>query len=155
MKNKLLFTLIATALLAGCGYEEAKTAIKKQLNDPDSAKFSDIVDGATKGDVCGMVNAKNRMGGYVGATPFFYSKDLGYAGFVRTPSESDFRLLWSQMKFGNFKDRFMEIAMECRTTVEWKTFCGTESPLKQHELCPLMSDKTKNFYMILKDRFDK
>jgi hypothetical protein len=53
--------------------EEAKAAITKRLKDPESARFSDIV---VKGNnVCGLVNAKNSMGGYVGPRPFVHNTE--------------------------------------------------------------------------------
>jgi hypothetical protein len=49
---------------------DAKAAIIDQLKDPESAKFSDIL---VKGEmVCGQVNAKNSMGGYVGKRYWIY-----------------------------------------------------------------------------------
>lgn len=56
---------------------ELRKPVLAELNDPDSAKFRDewLASGWTewfvKGSIlCGEVNAKNRMGGYVGYTPF-------------------------------------------------------------------------------------
>ncbi|MBD1590173.1 hypothetical protein [Pseudomonas typographi] len=44
-------------------------AVKDRLSDPDSAKFK--FPPYKGGDVyCGTVNAKNKMGGYVGFSPF-------------------------------------------------------------------------------------
>ena len=44
--------------------------VKAFLLDPDSAKFSGITFNSKNGVGCGSVNAKNRMGGYVGNTMF-------------------------------------------------------------------------------------
>lgn len=43
------------------------------LLDPDSAKFDRVHYNAATGATCGLVNAKNRMGGYVGARLFIVS----------------------------------------------------------------------------------
>ena len=55
----------------------AERAVKARLTDPYSAQFSmlRVVD-ATQGArvVCGWVNAKNSMGGYVGDRPFVYQE---------------------------------------------------------------------------------
>lgn len=54
-------------------------AIKAQLKDPDSAKFRDLLSYAASDKtrhICGLVNAKNTYGGYVGATAFY----VVYAG---------------------------------------------------------------------------
>ncbi|RWR50638.1 hypothetical protein EOW65_06710 [Sinirhodobacter ferrireducens] len=47
-------------------------AIRSQLRDPDSAKFSDIVADGNSAmiTVCGNVNSKNGYGGYTGKIPF-------------------------------------------------------------------------------------
>lgn len=42
--------------------------VKRRLFDPDSAKFRNVTHG--RGNVCGEVNAKNKMGGYVGFKAF-------------------------------------------------------------------------------------
>jgi hypothetical protein len=59
--------------------ERAKIAVRKNLKDPDSAKFSDIFrksqtnkDGVPVDLICGRVNAKGGFGGYTGANPFVY-----------------------------------------------------------------------------------
>ena len=42
-----------------------------QLVDPESAQFSELR--LTRdGSVCGLINAKNSFGGYVGFKPFYY-----------------------------------------------------------------------------------
>ncbi len=55
--------------------------VKDQLIDPASAKFSEI---STKdGVTCGVVNSKNRMGGYTGPRTFLYKDGSVY--FVDEP----------------------------------------------------------------------
>jgi hypothetical protein len=53
----------------------------RKLTDPESARFDDLfrVQSDSGEAVCGMVNSKNRMGGYVGATGFIYEKNLNRA----------------------------------------------------------------------------
>ncbi len=61
-------------------YTMVQTAVARDLIDPDSARFRDPYAAKTtltKADVtknvtvvCGEVNAKNRMGGYVGFEPY-------------------------------------------------------------------------------------
>ena len=81
MKGWIIAVAIA-ATLAGCDGRErlVQTAVKGVLNDPDSAKFGSIdVHGHDAGLVaCGTVNAKNRMGGYVGEMPFMVWSDKVY-----------------------------------------------------------------------------
>lgn len=52
--------------------EQAKKAVRFNLKDPDSAQFRNIRQPST-GVVCGEVNAKNAMGGYVGFQRFEWS----------------------------------------------------------------------------------
>lgn len=50
--------------------QRAIAAVSESLVDPESAKFRNV---RTVGDaVCGEVNARNRMGGYGGFSPFVY-----------------------------------------------------------------------------------
>ncbi len=51
--------------------ERAKSSVKEQLKDPESAQFK--IKAAAGPIVCGTVNAKNSYGGYVGATRFMYN----------------------------------------------------------------------------------
>jgi hypothetical protein len=55
--------------------DDAKAAVRKKLNDPDSARFEElrIVKIGEIRIVCGTVNARNRLGGYAGRQPFFYN----------------------------------------------------------------------------------
>lgn len=66
----------------GDEYGPAKEAMARKLNDPTSAQWRDLFTVKTPdiGDVvCGMVNSKNRMGGYVGFTGFIFEKNRGRA----------------------------------------------------------------------------
>ena len=50
---------------------EGERAVLAKLNDPDSAKFGESFKSKRGDNVwCGEVNAKNRMGGYVGMTRY-------------------------------------------------------------------------------------
>jgi hypothetical protein len=62
-------------------FSAAKAAMARKLTDPESARFDDLfkVQADSGEAVCGMVNSKNRMGGYVGATGFIYEKNLNRA----------------------------------------------------------------------------
>lgn len=60
------------------------------LKDPDSAKFRNQY------GVCGEVNAKNAMGGYVGYRRFIAArKDLVFVNDGITTSPSDFEKVWT------------------------------------------------------------
>lgn len=49
---------------------EIRTAVKRELLDPDSARFRWNPEMLEPEHYCGFVNAKNRMGGYVGFKAF-------------------------------------------------------------------------------------
>lgn len=52
--------------------EAAKQAVRSRLSDPSSAQFDRMT--VFPGDiVCGTVNAKNKLGGYVGPRVFVYN----------------------------------------------------------------------------------
>lgn len=91
--KKITISLLALVALSACSpgaseIEYAKKVVSEELFDPSSAEFSDVayMDGA----VCGWVNGRNRMGGYVGSTKFLV-KD-GYRIFSQdTAWEEAFR----------------------------------------------------------------
>jgi hypothetical protein len=73
MKKNLWIALTAVLLIMGCTSDEGKhkDVVKTRLNDPDSALFRDVKQSARDKEVwCGELNAKNRMGGYVGYTRY-------------------------------------------------------------------------------------
>lgn len=85
---KFVATAVALGLALGSPAEGAqrqateaessviKEAVAEKLKDPESARFGKIiVNHDTKGllTACGMVNAKNSYGGYVGMSPFLGS----------------------------------------------------------------------------------
>jgi hypothetical protein len=61
----------------------AKRAVLAVLKDPSSAQFEDVKGGEVNGDptVCGKVNAKNAMGGYVGFKRFCWTGKNGLMPF--------------------------------------------------------------------------
>jgi hypothetical protein len=74
-------------LCAGCE-GEAERLVRGYLVDPDSAQFSEVV--TQNGVTCGLVNSKNRMGGYTGRQIFIvkdgqvlFGRDDGYAAALR------------------------------------------------------------------------
>ncbi|WP_462402288.1 hypothetical protein [Pseudomonas sp. Marseille-QA0332] len=66
--RRLALVALAGVILAGCGnsdIERAREAVSEQLTDPSSAQFRNEWS-KKDGWVCGEVNSKNVMGGYVG-----------------------------------------------------------------------------------------
>ena len=153
--------IISSAILSGCGNNgAAEKAVRNILNDPNSAIFSNMAAGAEKGSVCGLVNAKNRMGGYVGATPFFYRAN-GQVAILSAPSDSDFRMLWLRMKLPGVSDDDIrndigELMLKCRAIAQWKTVCGSDAPVSEPKLCDKMLPGSggDDLYHALKAEFD-
>lgn len=54
---------------------DAQRLVRDNLTDPSSARFRNVQQ-KPNGAVCGEVNAKNRMGGYVGFAPFAVDRSL-------------------------------------------------------------------------------
>ena len=87
MKFRNFSTALALAFVAaGCSkvqehwfQEQAIEWVKERMNDPASAQFEGL-EVLWREDkqiiLCGKINAKNRMGGYVGFVPFFVVGDL-------------------------------------------------------------------------------
>lgn len=97
MRKKLLIAGVMLAVLAGIGagawwwtvkrpVDIVKQRVLNVLNDPDSAKFGDVVYFKKTDAGCGAVNAKNRMGGYTGFTRFvaFPDGDVRFEPDVNT-----------------------------------------------------------------------
>lgn len=78
MKKPLIITLVLLVLAGAswAGYDRfapvpnAKRAVSAILLDADSAKFANVRYVSEAKAVCGRVNAKNTMGGYIGFKPF-------------------------------------------------------------------------------------
>ncbi|MFK4726434.1 hypothetical protein ABIE89_007534 [Bradyrhizobium niftali] len=70
--------------------KNAKARISDSLFDPYSAKFEEVREIQTEAGamVCGVVNAKNKMGGYVGRKPFYYVALSGNVGVIRNNSDA-------------------------------------------------------------------
>ncbi len=67
--HKLTGSILIVLELAACSDSSVKTEVKSMLIDPSSAEFRSITV-FENGNYCGEVNAKNRMGGYVGHKAF-------------------------------------------------------------------------------------
>jgi hypothetical protein len=95
-KSSMKAVLLAPCLLLGSvaiyflvapdPFEPAKQSVKRTLFDPQSAQFEDLrtADGPDGAFVCGTVNAKNRLGGYVGKSLFAYRVETDMSEVIRT-----------------------------------------------------------------------
>lgn len=79
---------------------KAKNAVRGMLNDPESAQFEGLFSNRKTGSVCGYVNAKNRMGGYVGKQLFIVSSN-GEVDFDTATIDEKLKRLDANEKFTN------------------------------------------------------
>lgn len=70
----------------------AEQAVKRILNDPESAQFRDMR--VYTLSVCGEVNAKNAMGGYVGFQRFIYQRSVTGGAGIATMTPELVESLW-------------------------------------------------------------
>lgn len=71
---------------------KAQEYVKKSLKDPDSAKFEKSTL-YSSGAVCGIVNAKNNMGGYAGVERFIV---IGTLVEIGSSENKGFDKLWKK-----------------------------------------------------------
>lgn len=151
-----VMVIAAAAVLLGCGDQVAKNAVKRLLNDPDSAKFSNIQPGKATGDYCGFVNAKNRMGGYVGDTPFFYRKDTDTVAIVTSPDDGDFRGLWLAIRSSSsFTSDLAKLSQKCGLMDQWDNVCSTPHPQQKHRLCAAVQGDGAAMYRMLEAEYGR
>lgn len=147
MRVVTFVALVAMLFISGCAKWEAKNAVKEFLNDPGSAQFSGLVDGAAPGNVCGYLNAKNRMGGYVGKTPFFYEKKTGIAAIVSEVRDADFKRVYDLIVLqGDFSDDLSKVGDKCELIEDWPKVCGFEYPGSISKFCPNARAGVKLYY---------
>ena len=141
MKHSLATTILFLSFsisVSGCmQHSEAKKAVKSILNDPGSAEFQELNPGKEKGDVCGKVNAKNRMGGFAGATPFVYEAKTNSATLVESPTDADFAILSHELSTsrGNSNTAATNIVLKCMSLQLWEEKCSTRLPIRKHPRC--------------------
>jgi hypothetical protein len=94
---------------------EAKTAVKAQLRDPDSAKFDDVEAKTVAGKrvVCGAISSKNAHGGMTGPIPFAFDGDrvaiMAWEGGPANGTSSDAEKLAATLR-----DRLDEYNAYCK-----------------------------------------
>jgi len=150
--KKIAAGLAVLLVLCGCqGNWEAQKAVKEILYNPDGAKFSDMHQGAAPGSVCGLVNAKNRLGAYVGKERFFYD---GYVAGIASPvSDKDFHRLWLSLGRSFFNEDYKTTSAKCKLVAKWESVCGGTYP-DQQPLCRIFEmDEPRDFIKALDEKF--
>lgn len=89
---RVTLSLAVLAALSGCNSQKsaAEAAVRKDLKDPDSAKFGELYYNEKTRKGCLTVNAKNSMGGYTGDQQAYVTKgDKGWevGAIVDSPVE--------------------------------------------------------------------
>lgn len=134
-----VFLMIAV-FSSGCNYiptneNKAKSAVALSLIDSESARFESIAKGKLEGDYCGMVNGKNRMGGYAGAAYFTYEAKYNKVTMLNSmTTDRDFELLYKSRD----SERIGDITDGCIFPAHYLDICGVK----------IMEDKSKfcNFF---------
>lgn len=135
MKLRLVVLLaLFVAIGAAIGYgifvwpkDRAKDAVRLLLKDPDSAKFRDVQHNRRTGTSCGLVNAKNSMGGYVGERAFLVQAGGSMASLAPDPPSS----------YDNDEEKLRKLLLARRFNVELREQCfGEKTPPLEREQCP-------------------
>lgn len=111
MTKSFLTLVLSMLLLTGCFSDEEKykDIVKNILTDPDSAQFKELRLSRRDNDVlCGELNAKNRMGGYVG-----YTRIVVETSGIKNLKAKDVFII----RFLSERENAAELAGA------WKTFC--------------------------------
>ena len=101
---------------------------------PASARFDYVA--TTKAAVCGTVNAKNRMGGYVGAARFIAPRDGGRVLiFQEAPSIDDYATWSRNSESESGRNAYQNLEDGCAFPERWQADCqsnwyGPEGDLK-------------------------
>lgn len=134
----IVLTLTSCEQLPGA-VNDAKRNVREHLIDPDSAQFKSVRENPQTGAVCGFVNAKNRMGGYVGETPFVYEKASGATLVREPPTERDFERFFETIKYAEPND-YTDLANKCKAVAFWKDKCGYEIYPTTNKYCQLVDE---------------
>lgn len=118
--KKISIALAVTAMLSGCVDPNdietetklvtdgrvvtmAKSLVAERMRDPEATRFKNEFSAyqTNRGDyiVCGTVNAKNAMGGYVGYKPFYVRfRNNAIESFIIPGEEDQYRIVESQIR---------------------------------------------------------
>lgn len=143
LKLKNALAIVLAILLSSCEQlpgeiNDAKREVRRNLIDPDSAKFESVDINEKTGAVCGFVNAKNRMGGYTGRNPFVYEKDSGVTLVQEPPTERDFERYFESLQYSEIKE-YIELEEKCISVATWNKKCGTEIYPDNNKYCRLIN----------------
>ncbi|WGM40989.1 hypothetical protein [Caulobacter sp. NIBR1757] len=148
----LALTLPACDLIPGTPRNQAREALRGMMFDPGAAKIEFVAE--TADAVCGTVNGKNRMGAYVGASPFVFRKSIGYVEVYGGDVEgSDLRMLsLTDTDDPDWDKSYGEIDAKCRFPKTWKAMCGVAPGPTESDICQTWS--REGGFMELMNKYD-
>jgi hypothetical protein len=127
--------IAAALLLSGCDPAgAAKDVVRRQMFDPGAAQFQDVHTAKT-GLTCGLVNGKNRMGAYVGFTPFIAEPKAGAQVWPGDPREK-YRFMSDYSR----NEDWGAIEAACLIVNSWPLMCGTKPPPAVEEAKPFCDE---------------
>lgn len=141
-RTAILTLACAAALTAACdrvpGTDayRARTELSGYLIDPGSAKIT--VYRGRGNALCGFVNAKNRMGAYVGNTPFLIDEGYPSPALWQEPTTSDYSTWSNDGSSSAGHEAYERLETGCAFKARWVKSCGAESAVAfvyNEELC--------------------
>lgn len=147
--KKFVTLLLAAITLQSCDplpgtmRSKARAIVRNELLDPEAAQFRDDEVSTSGKSVCGQVNTKNRMGGYVGFIKYVAMPDVGKALIADDPDFGEYyRDINNEL---SLKAAGEKIVLTCTLANLWQTVCP--EPMRQlaaegARQCKLWSSKT-------------
>jgi hypothetical protein len=145
MKTAVVFLVVGLACLSaacdrvpGTPQNRARVALKPYLIDPSSAKIEIIK--ASAESVCGTVNAKNRMGAYVGAMPFVVESKYSDPVVFSEPTIFDFTLWNDSPNSSSGREAYQRLENGCTFRSRWAASCDSSTAnaiMVDEQLCRL------------------
>jgi hypothetical protein len=142
-------TLAACDRIPGTAQNKARAVLGTLMFDPGAAKYTYDIETAKA--VCGTVNGKNRMGAYVGATPFVYQKDIDFVEVSPGPAEmSDVRRLkFIEPGGSEWTEQYQALAAKCRFPKTWAEKCGQPAPVIDPHICQVWGEHGEGLMKLL------
>lgn len=165
LRQKISITLlIASTLLSSCDYlptseNKVKKAVAAQLIDSDSAKFDSLFKGKSECNYCGLVNGKNKMGGYSGLYPFIFEATSNTVLIISSPiKKRDFESYYYSLSSNSSHssddvDEYLKFKNGCDFPTKWEAICGVEFFEQPVELCKDFKKSPTEFIKALHKEF--
>ncbi|QFU30300.1 hypothetical protein BSP_01355 [Brevundimonas sp. Bb-A] len=131
--KRLICSAVALATFSAAGCDrlpgtpraKARELVSKVLRDPYSAKFEYVV--VRDDAVCGLVNSKNGLGAYGGASPFIANLESDQVMFWdEAPSLSDYRRWSDDPESRGGLRAYYRLQTGCAFPTEWSWQCGRQ-----------------------------